>query len=588
MPDLPRILVYGGKNEQAESLAAVLAGRFAPVRASQMEEALQLLRSGEFAGICLLDSHAGHLCDASLLPQAGGILSQIPDGLAILDVRLKILWTNRRFQELSGAGETLVGKGFYDAFGAPEILGPDLSPFHTALGTGAAARSTLRLGEKTYYQVHATPVASPDSAIPCYLVVSVRDVSAEILQQQKLSAIYQAGLELGDLAPSELLEMSVQDRVDLLKSRIIHYTKDLLEFETVEIRLLDRATQKLEPLLTAGMVPEAEERELYARPQGNGVTGFVAATGKSYLCEDTTNDPLYLIGAANARSSLTVPLILHDQILGTFNVESTRPGAFNENDLQFLELFSREVAVALNTLELLVAEKMTTATESTEMILREVANPVDEVLNDTAWILERYIGHDPNVAQRLQRILKHTRDIRSLIHKVGESIAPKVAHSPLPARPQRPKLRGKRVLVADNDESVRRAAHEFLGRYGCEVETAHNGEEALLMARSFQYDVVLADIRLPDMTGYDCFCQVRESQQQLPVILMTGFGYDPTHSIVKARQQGLKSVLYKPFRIDQLLDEVEKNVNQHGAFIVNQGDSAGTTVPASSQSSTAP
>ena len=85
------------------------------------------------------------------------------------------------------------------------------------------------------------------------------------------------------------------------------------------------------------------------------------------------------------------------------------------------------------------------------------------------------------------------------------------------------------------------------------------------MARSFQYDVVLADIRLPDMTGYDCFCQVRESQQQLPVILMTGFGYDPTHSIVKARQQGLKSVLYKPFRIDQLLDEVEKNVNQHGA-----------------------
>jgi len=580
--------VFGGKNEQAESLSAALADRFVPIRAAGMEEALQLLRGSEFAGLCLLDPNVGHLCDASLLPQAGGLLSQVPDGLAILDVRLKILWTNRRFQELAGSNKPTIGIGFYDAFGAPEILGPDLSPFHTALGTGAAAHSTLRLGEKTYFQVHATPVTVPEASVPCYLVVSVRDVSAEILQQQKLSAIYQAGLELGDLSPPELLEMSVQDRVELLKSRIIHYTKDLLEFETVEIRLLDRATQKLEPLLTAGMIPEAESRELYARPQGNGVTGFVAATGKSYLCEDTTNDPLYLVGAADARSSLTVPLILHDQILGTFNVESTRPGAFNENDLQFLELFSREVAVALNTLELLVAEKMTTATESTEMILREVANPVDEVLNDTAWILERYIGHDPSVCQRLQRILKHTRDVRSLIHKVGETIAPKVAHSPLPARPQRPKLRGKRVLVADNDESVRRAAHEFLGRYGCEVETAHNGEEALLMARSFKYDVVLADIRLPDMTGYDCFCQVRESQQRLPVILMTGFGYDPTHSIVKARQQGLKSVLYKPFRVDQLLDEVEKNINSHGAVIVNQGDSAGTTAPATTPSSTAP
>ena len=139
---------------------------------------------------------------------------------------------------------------------------------------------------------------------------------------------------------------------------------------------------------------------------------------------------------------------------------------------------------------------------------------------------------------------------------------------------------GKRILVADNDETVRSAAHELLGRYGCEVETAHNGEEALLMARSFQYYAVLADIRLPDMTGYDCFCQIREGQSRLPVILMTGFGYDPGHSIVKARQQGLKSVLYKPFRVDQLLDEVEKAVNHQGAVIVNQGESAGTTVPA--------
>jgi len=588
VPESPRILVYGGKAEQAESLARALADRFTPVRVTGMEEALEVLERDEFAGICLLDRNAVRLRDASLLPQAGGILSQLPDGLAILDARLKILWTNRRFQEMAGSAVPKTGIGFYDAFGAPEILGPDLSPFHTALGTGTAARSTLRLGEKTYLQVHATPVCSSEGELPCYLVVSVRDVSAEVLQQQKLNAIYQAGLELGDLSPPELLEMSVQDRVELLKSRIIHYTQDLLQFETVEIRLLDRATQKLETLLTVGMVPEAQTRELFARPQGNGVTGFVAATGKSYLCEDTTNDPLYLVGAADARSSLTVPLILHDQILGTFNVESRHPGAFNEHDLQFLELFSREVAASLNTLELLVAEKMTTATESTEMILREVANPVDEVLNDTAWILERYIGHDPNVAQRLQRVLKHTRDIRSLIHKVGESIAPKVAHPPIPQRPQRPKLRAKRVLVADNDETVRRAAHELLGRYGCEVETAHNGEEALLMVRSFQYDVVLADIRLPDMTGYECFCQVRENQGTLPVILMTGFGYDPSHSIVKARQQGLKSVLYKPFRIDQLLDEVEKAVNQHGAVIVNQGDAAGSTAPAPGRSQTAP
>ena len=125
-----------------------------------------------------------------------------------------------------------------------------------------------------------------------------------------------------------------------------------------------------------------------------------------------------------------MPLILHDEILGTFNVESPKPGAFNENDLQFLELFSREVAVALNTFELLAVEKMTTASASTERILREVASPVDEILNDAACILERYIGHEPIVSERLQRILKHTRNIKQLIQKVGETFAPRAPTCP--------------------------------------------------------------------------------------------------------------------------------------------------------------
>ena len=83
------------------------------------------------------------------------------------------------------------------------------------------------------------------------------------------------------------------------------------------------------------------------------------------------------------------------------------------------------------------------------------------------------------------------------------------------------------------------------------------------MVRSFPYDAVIVDIRLTDMTGYECFRELRNTASDLPVILMTGFGYDPTHSIVKARQEGLKSVLYKPFRLDQLLTEVEKAVSNN-------------------------
>ena len=397
---------------------------------------------------------------------------------------------------------------------------------------------------------------------PRHLIVTVRDVTHEVQQQQKLAAIHQAGMELADLTPEELFHMPVKDRIELLKSNIIHFTKDLLHFEVAEIRLLDPKTNRLEPLLAVGMMTEAANRVLYALPQDNGVTGFVAATGKSYLCEDTTEDPLYLEGVRGAKSSLTVPLLRHDEVIGTFNVESIEPRAFSESDLQFLEIFSRDVAAALNTLELLVAEKASTAAESVEAIHSAVALPVDEILNEAVNVMERYIGHEPEVVERLQRILRNARDIKQVIQKVGQKMAPAQAHPPAMQVEERPVLRGRRVLVVDADENVRSAAHALLDRYGCTVETAHDGAEAVCMVRALldvPYDVIIADIRLPDMNGYELMLKLQEVMDPVPLVLMTGFGYDPGHSIVNARKAGLPAwaILYKPFRLDQLLNAVE-------------------------------
>jgi DNA-binding NtrC family response regulator len=63
------------------------------------------------------------------------------------------------------------------------------------------------------------------------------------------------------------------------------------------------------------------------------------------------------------------------------------------------------------------------------------------------------------------------------------------------------------------------------------------------------------------MSGYDLLLKLKEVMPIVPMALMTGFGYDPGHSIVKARQAGLKAVLYKPFRLDQLLETVEQLVS---------------------------
>jgi CheY-like chemotaxis protein len=257
-------------------------------------------------------------------------------------------------------------------------------------------------------------------------------------------------------------------------------------------------------------------------------------------------------------------LILHDEVIGTFNVESPEPHGFTESDLQFLEIFTRDVAVAINTLDLLVAEKANAMVEGVEAIHSAVAMPVDVILNEAVNVMERYIGHEPEVVERLQKILRNARDIKQVIQKVGQKMTPAQA---LPASKQvekRPLLRGKRVLVVDADESVRTAAHNLLERYGCIVETAHNGGEATYMVRNMLsedgYDAIIADIRLPDMSGHEFLLKLKEVLEYVPLILMTGYGYDPGHNIVKCSQEGLpkQSVLCKPFRLDQLLSVVER------------------------------
>src|SRR5690606_33264239 len=117
-----------------------------------------------------------------------------------------------------------------------------------------------------------------------------------------------------------------------------------------------------------------------------------------------------------------VPLMYREQVIGTFNVESPQPRAFSENDLQFLEIFCRDVAAALNTLELLVTEKAAATVKSVEAIHSAVALPVDEILNDAVSVMERYIGHEPDVAGRLQRILRNARDIKQVIQQVGQQM----------------------------------------------------------------------------------------------------------------------------------------------------------------------
>lgn len=555
MAPMPKILLFSRRRDRLSALAEQLGGKFEVVSSESVESSLQKLQEGNFSGIFLCGEETS---SASAMIQAGGLLDQLPDGYALLDTNERVIWCNASLRQLAGREAGGEGMPFFDLFESAQLQGPDFTPINTALATNQSTHGLMQVSGSRWLELQITPVFEKASETPLGLIAFVQDVTTEINERDRMKAIHQAGLELGDLTPLEVLEMGWEERKELLKSKIVHFTKDLLRFETVEIRLLDHANKKrLVPLLVYGMEQAAVERELFAEPTGNGVTGYVAATGNSYLCLDTKNDPLYLVGNPNARSSLTVPLKRHDEILGTFNVESSRENAFNERDQEFLELFSREVAVALNTLELLVVQQTAAVSKGMSRILHRVAQPADDILVDASQLLERFIGLDPESTTRLQQILQHTRQIKQLIQEVGKEEAAPGAVPDVAAVPARPLLLGKRILVVDADASVRDAARELLGQFGCDVEAIHCGKEAFALVRATHYDLAIVDINLSDMTGFECFRDLKQIHENLPIILMTGFGYDPGHSIVKARQMGLKHALYKPFRLDLLLTAVE-------------------------------
>lgn len=560
MSQLPKILCLLSPHDRCHEVVGLSDGQFETHMTDSPLQAMALLRQGTFDGFLIGASQFADAIDRNRLLQNQLILDRIPDGIALLDKDNRVVWVNQQMSNWFD-GE-MVGRNFYDAVSRPQILGPTANPLSAAFAQRRSCWTSIRVGESRYFQLTATPVPDGKGRIE-HLIVTVHDTTQSTIERQKLEALHEAGVGLADLTADELLEMDMQQRVDLLKSNILHYTQDILKFDVIEIRLLDQETNQLIPLMSVGIDSEVSKKPLYARAQGNGVTGFVVATGKSYLCEDTTNDPLYLDGLIGAKSSLTVPLIYHDQVIGSFNVESPEVGAFSESDLQFLETFSRDIAIALNTLELLVAQRANTALQSVEAIHAAVAMPIDSILNDAVHVIEKYIGHDPDVVRRLRTILKNARDIKQVIQKVGERMAPSTAAPGVSKELARPTLKDRRVLVIDADPEVRNTAHTLLERYGCIVETATEGNEALLMVRNcgpeHAYSAIISDIRLPDIDGHQLMLKLKETLERPPLILMTGFGYDPGHSIVKARREGLlpNAVLFKPFRLDQLLETVE-------------------------------
>jgi len=118
----------------------------------------------------------------------------------------------------------------------------------------------------------------------------------------------------------------------------------------------------------------------------------------------------------------------------------------------------------------------------------------------------------------------------------------------------------KTILVVDDEESICQSLKGILVDEGYEIFIAKSGEESLKIIEEELPDLVLLDICMPDMDGYELYSRAKEYDENLPIIMMTGFGYDPDHVVVKSRKAGLQDVIFKPFDIKKLTDKIKKRI----------------------------
>lgn len=585
----PRLLLIGPTPEHL--LGTVSAADIVPV-APDPEAVARQLRECEFNAVFACPEVIAGLLDRLNLDEL--IVGNIDKGLAVLDPAGIVTWANAAFRKCARAGVDPVGQSFLAVLDGNRIASVERiegKPDHNVSPQPADPLESAREGRPTSLRLHCPnnpeqpfleidlrPAFGAEGTVT-RLVALVRDISPEVVQQQKLDALHAAGRELAGLDPDLLSEMNTSSRAELLKQNLRRSIHDLLHYDTIEVRVLNRRTGELKPLLSGGMTVDAANRVLFARPTGNGVTGYVAFTGESYLCADTASDPHYLVGAVGARSSMTVPLKVLDEVIGTLNVESPRPNGFGPDDLQFTELFSKEVAAALRTLDLLSAQQECSTWQSIEAVNKEIALPIDEVLASASLLIGK-VSVDPETCALLRKILDNARQVKASVSRVGREMTPPVPGSSDGSRPggsrgssiqpvvvrslnaenaaieSETPLAGLRVLVVDADEYVRRQAHQLLTRLGATTETAGAAMAGLAMATDNRYDAIFLDIKPTDMGGYECYRRFRAATPLSTLALSTGFGYDLAHSIVKAKQDGLRYVLFKPFREEQVVNAV--------------------------------
>ena len=116
----------------------------------------------------------------------------------------------------------------------------------------------------------------------------------------------------------------------------------------------------------------------------------------------------------------------------------------------------------------------------------------------------------------------------------------------------------KKILVVDDNENIRVILKQMLEDGGYAVQTAKGGGEALENMKTGHFDMVIADINMPDMNGFELLEKTKKAYPQVPVIFITAYRKDQT--LVRSVKEGLSDYIEKPFKMDEVLSIVKEHL----------------------------
>lgn len=131
------------------------------------------------------------------------------------------------------------------------------------------------------------------------------------------------------------------------------------------------------------------------------------------------------------------------------------------------------------------------------------------------------------------------------------------------------------ILLADDEPSMRINIVELLADEGYSIIEASNGVEALKLAKKFSPNLVLLDIKMPELNGLDTLKHLKKSHPQIPVIIFTAFGSNERP--IEAMKLGAFDYLEKPFDIDEFLEILKKALKQNEVLTQQNNHSVKTS-----------